>query len=225
MLITPSLLTDSIDNLWKQIARLAPYFPHFQIDIVDDIFASGTTITTGELLKSLPDNKTLIASNHLVFDFHLMVKDFDQDLENIREISSTVTIDTVILHFGVRPDIADLQKKYSFKFAISLNPDEIVDDLIRQYPTYQNIDGIQIMSVIPGKQGQTFMPEVLNKIEQLRIAGYRNLIYLDGGINQESLPIIFRQKYTPDVIGPGSFFSAADDISEGVAFIQNLVKE
>ena len=225
MLITPSLLTNSVDNLWEQIARLTPYLPHFQIDIVDGIFAPGTTITTGGLLTSLNKHQIEIADNHLVFDFHLMVKDYAADLENIREISSTITVDTVILHFGVHPDIENLRVKYPFKFALALNPDDTVDDLISQYPTYQNIHGIQIMAVRPGKQGQAFMPETLNKIEQLRIAGYRNSIYLDGGINQETLPIIFSQKYPPDVIGPGSFFSAAENVEERVKFIQDLSKE
>jgi pentose-5-phosphate-3-epimerase len=82
------------------------------------------------------------------------------------------------------------------------------------------------MSVNPGRQGQPFLLETLKKIEQLRLLGYRNKIFLDGGINEKTIPEILAQKFLPDVLCPGSFLTKADekDLSKRVDYLFNIIK-
>ena len=77
------------------------------------------------------------------------------------------------------------------------------------------------MSVNPGKQGSPFIPETLKKIEQLRLLGYRSKIFLDGGVNDQTLPLILNQKYLPDVLCPGSFLTRAKDLEKNIKFLKN----
>jgi ribulose-phosphate 3-epimerase len=75
-------------------------------------------------------------------------------------------------------------KKLNKKVGISLNPETKIN-VITNF--LNEIDLILIMSVNPGFGGQKFMPEVLNKIKELKkIREQKNLdfdIEIDGGIN------------------------------------------
>lgn len=103
-----------------------------------------------------------------------------------------------------------------------LNPEDKIDT-IKQVYDIQKIENIQIMSVNPGPQGSPFIPNMLNKIEQLRTLGYKSNIFLDGGINEESLKLILKLQNRPDFICPGSFFSRAENIKERVQYLTRLI--
>ena len=77
------------------------------------------------------------------------------------------------------------------------------------------------MSVTPGVQGNPFSPDTLLKIEQLRVLGYKSKIFLDGAVNDRTLPVINKLKYKPDVICPGSFLTKAKDLEANVKYLEN----
>jgi pentose-5-phosphate-3-epimerase len=78
------------------------------------------------------------------------------------------------------------------------------------------------MSVVPGVQGNPFLPNTLKKIEQLRVLGYRNKIFLDGAVNDKTIPFINKQKFKPDVVCPGSFLTKAKDLEKNVKYLDKL---
>ena len=80
------------------------------------------------------------------------------------------------------------------------------------------------MAIYPGAQGSAFMPETLQKIEQLRNANYRSSIFLDGAVNGETLPVILGKKYQPDFVCPGSYFSRAENVEEKVRKMEEVVR-
>jgi ribulose-phosphate 3-epimerase len=75
-------------------------------------------------------------------------------------------------------------KSFKKKVGVSLNPGSKIDLILS---VLEKIDLVLIMSVNPGFGGQKFMPEVLNKIKELKkIKDNKNLnfdIEIDGGIN------------------------------------------
>ena len=81
-------------------------------------------------------------------------------------------------------------KSLNKKVGVSLNPETKIDLIIKHL---EKIDLVLIMSVNPGFGGQKFMPEVLNKIKQLKkIQSEKNMrfdIEIDGGINFENCKI------------------------------------
>jgi ribulose-phosphate 3-epimerase len=116
----------------------------------------------------------------------------------------------------------DIPKLSPIPIGLTLNPSEQVSDLESHY-NLDNVPSIQIMSVTPGVQGNPFIPETLNKIEQLRVHGYRFKIFLDGAVNDKTLPAINKQKFKPDVICPGSFLTKAKDLEKNVEYLKNYV--
>ncbi len=81
------------------------------------------------------------------------------------------------------------------------------------------------MSIHPGPQGSPFIPQTLNKIDQLRQKNYRKKILLDGAVNQKTLPQILNKKNKPDVLCIGSFLTKAEDkLKERVEYLKESIK-
>jgi len=71
------------------------------------------------------------------------------------------------------------------RVGVALNPDTPIE---RVGPLLDALDLVLVMSVFPGFGGQSFMPEVLPKVQWLRSRGYRGYVEMDGGLNPETLP-------------------------------------
>ncbi len=226
MEIIPSPLEKNSDDLIKQLKRLSPYFKSFQIDIADGIYVPNKTVQIDEILLAIKqfNNETI---KTLSFDFHLMVKDYEQSIKQLNNLTiknKSFRIQTIFIHYSLHPNYHLLTVNFpQFHFALVLNPEDSVSDLTNNYQL-TTINSIQIMSVHPGFQGSPFLPETLKKIEQLRQKDYRNTIYLDGAVNQETLPIILTQKFKPDVICPGSFLTKTDHLQDHVDYLRTAIK-
>lgn len=208
MIICPSILEKNIENYFENIEKLFPFFNYFQIDIADGQYVKNKTATIDDFIKKASKYQFLLKS--LTFDFHLMIKNYQKEIKKLEGLKKILTIKNIFVHF-------DLIKKNPFKInktiGLVFNPQDEVSDLVDKI-NLNLINSLQIMSVIPGAQGNPFIKNSLNKIEQLRILGYRNKIFLDGGINDKTLPIILKQKFLPDVLCPGSYFTKAKDKKE-----------
>lgn len=221
MKIIPSILEPTAANYQKTLLKLSPYFSHFQIDIADGIYVSNQTALIDEIIPILTNEKF----SHLTFDFHLMVRDYKEYIEKIITINEIIKVNNVFIHYDLFPKYEILNTKYYFSIGLVLNPQDQISDLACKY-NLEDIHCLQIMSVNPGKQGQPFLPETLKKIEQLRLLGYRNKIFLDGGINEKTIPQILAQKFLPDVLCPGSFLTKADtkDLPKKIDYLFNIIK-
>src|SRR5437660_1590516 len=126
MIVTPSILVDSVDEFWPQVKVLSPYYQHFQVDITDgELFPTPKTVQIDDIVSSLAQNQELIAAN--LFDFHLMVKDYEAEIKKLAQLRESIKIDTVLVHFSVLPNYQLLATSYSsFKIAIVLNPEDTV---------------------------------------------------------------------------------------------------
>ena len=75
-----------------------------------------------------------------------------------------------------------LIKSYKKKVGVALNPSTSLDTI--KYDL-DNIDMVLIMTVNPGFGGQKFIPQMLQKIKELRKIAPNIDIQVDGGINDE----------------------------------------
>ena len=222
MQVIPSILENNPSTFLSQIKRLSPYFDTFQIDIADGIFVTNKTVQINDLYKVLSIKYQDLKS--LKFDFHLMVKDYEKDLAKLLRLKELINVENVFIHYSLFPKYEILNTKYSpLAIGLVLNPKDSVEQLTINYQLSE-INSIQIMSVNPGFQGSAFIPETLKKVEQLRLLDYRNNIYLDGAINQSTIPLIASLKYPPDYICPGSFLTKAENLANNVNYLKEKVK-
>ena len=219
MQTVPSILEKDVTSLFYQINKLSPYFKRFQIDIADGIFVPNKTVQIDEIKDSLI--KDCLNRDSLSFDFHLMVKDYKSEIKKIEELNKIIKINLVLIHLSVTTHYSLITNHSLFPIGLTLNPKDQVTDLTSRY-ALDTIPFIQIMSVVPGVQGNPFLPDMLLKIEQLRLLGYKSKIFLDGAVNEKTIPIIMSKKFQPDFVCPGSFLTKAKDLKKNVEYLNKL---
>jgi ribulose-phosphate 3-epimerase len=220
MQICPSILESDIKSLLATVDRLSPFYKYFQIDIADGIYVPNKTVQIDDLIYYLSNQLTKLPTN-FIFDFHLMVKDYKTAIEKLEKLRNLIKIKNIFIHLSAIENYQLPTTNYPFSVSLTLNPEDSVSDLTNHY-SLLTTPCIQIMSVIPGFQGSPFLPETLKKIEQLRLLGYKSKIFLDGAVNEKTLPFINSLKYKPDVICPGSFLAKAKDLGVNVKYLEKF---
>ena len=218
MKAVPALLNKTADEMKSQYVNLYKYFTDFQIDICDGILVPNTTVSLEDVIDEINKwpNEILAGKK---FDFDLMVVDFNNAIEHLNTITNKITINNVFLHSRSIKN-QSLPKSKTFTIGIAIDPEDSLEDLESQL-NIKDVKSIQIMTVNPGFQGSPFLSNQLLKIEQLRKIGYESLIYIDGSVNETTIPQLIKLDYKPDVIGIGSFFSKAPDINIRLEFLKS----
>jgi len=175
--ISPSILSADFSQLGNEIKRLEEGGADMiHVDVMDGHFVPNLTMGP-------PIIKNLRQFTKLPFDVHLMISPVHKYIQDYAEAGA----DIITIHPEATKNLQDSIKhikKLGKKVGVSLNPKtkiNLITDLLSE------IDLVLIMSVNPGFGGQKFMPEVLDKIKELKkIKDHQNLnfdIEIDGGIN------------------------------------------
>ena len=182
--ISPSILSADFSKLGEEIKKLEKSGADLiHVDVMDGHFVPNLTIGP-------PVIKNLRKFTKLPFDVHLMISPVHQYIESY----SNAGADIITIHPEATPNLKDtikLIKSFGKKAGVSLNPKTGIGTLINQI---ENIDLILVMSVNPGFGGQKFLPEVLDKIKELKKIKDKNHynydIEVDGGINFTNSKIV-----------------------------------
>ena len=151
----------------------------------------------------------------LVFDVHLMIEEPARYLNDFKDAGA----DIVTVHAEscrhLHSTIMQI-KALGMKAGVALNPATPVSVL--DY-ILQDIDMVLVMSVNPGAGGQSFIAEVLPKIEWLKkqreAHGYTYEIEIDGGINADTAKLA--AKAGADILVSGSSVFKASDPKDMIA--------
>jgi ribulose-phosphate 3-epimerase len=212
--ISPSILSADFSQLGVEIKRLEEGGADMiHVDVMDGHFVPNLTIGP-------PVIKALRKHCSLKFDVHLMISPVHKYIEAYADAGADIiTIHpeaTQNLEESIKT-IKDLKKKVG----VSLNPESKIE-LITEF--LDQIDLVLIMSVNPGFGGQKFMPEVLDKIKQLKkIQREKNLnfdIEIDGGINFENCKIAIDAGANILVSGTTVFKSNDGDIKKNIDLLK-----
>jgi ribulose-phosphate 3-epimerase len=97
-------------------------------------------------------------------------------------------------------------KSLGCRAGVTLNPLTPTSTLDAVLPI---VDLILVMSVTPGYSGQSFMPEMIDRAEEIRskLNALRSKAFLevDGGITPETLPLMYKAGVNVFVAGNGIF--------------------
>jgi ribulose-phosphate 3-epimerase len=212
--ISPSILSADFSQLGNEIKRLEEGGADMiHVDVMDGHFVPNLTIGP-------PVIKALRKQCSIKFDVHLMISPVHKYIEAYSEAGA----DIITIHPEATDNLEESIlkiKSLNKKVGVSLNPETKID-LIIDY--LEKIDLVLIMSVNPGFGGQKFMPEVLDKIRELKkIQSKNNLnfdIEIDGGINFDNCQSAIEAGANILVSGTTVFKSNNGDIKKNI----NLLK-
>ena len=212
--ISPSILSADFSQLGNEIKRLEEGGADMiHVDVMDGHFVPNLTIGP-------PVIKALKKGCSLKFDVHLMISPVHKYIEDYADAGA----DIITIHPEATDNLKESIKKIKSlnkKVGVSLNPESKID-LIKDL--LDEIDLVLIMSVNPGFGGQKFMPEVLDKIKELKkIQSNENInfdIEIDGGINFDNFQMAIKAGANILVSGTTIFKSNNGDIKKNI----NLLK-
>ena len=212
--ISPSILSADFSQLGNEIKRLEEGGADMiHVDVMDGHFVPNLTIGP-------PVIKALRQSCSLKFDVHLMISPVHKYIEAYADAGA----DIITIHPEATDNLKESIKKIKSlnkKVGVSLNPESKVD-LIKDL--LDEIDLVLIMSVNPGFGGQKFMPEVLDKIKELKKIQFKENINfdieIDGGINFDNCQMAIKAGANILVSGTTVFKSNNGDIKKNI----NLLK-
>ena len=177
-LIAPSLLSADFSKLGTEIQeadKAGADLIHW--DVMDGIFVPNLTFGPCVIGANRKSTK-------LPFDVHLMVEKPDKLIDKTAEAGA----DIITVHMEAASRVADCVSHIHAlgkKAGVSMKPHTHVSEII---PFIPEIDLVLVMSVEPGKGGQLFQAQALEKIVSLKeLIGRKKVqISVDGGINPET---------------------------------------
>lgn len=181
MEVSVSFLGDyNYKELIKKINKTSCDYIHF--DVMDGRFVKTKNLDVYEL-------KELLGISNKKNDIHLMVQNPMEYVDHLKNFN----IEYITVHYEASDVVKSIKeiKRLGYKVGVAINPDtsySVLEDLL------DSIDLILVMGVVPGKSGQSFIPDVSSKIDNLKeIIKDRNLnvkISVDGGINNMVLKYV-----------------------------------
>jgi ribulose-phosphate 3-epimerase len=209
--IIPAILTESFEELQRQIRKTDGLFPYVQLDIMDGNFVHKISFNNVEKIPEI--------GTDLQYELHLMVNDPVAEMKKWTEVKNVFRAIAHLESPGEIEKAYEFAKNQNWEFGIAINPDTPLEKLT---PHLDCIDLVLFMTVYPGRQGAPFQDQVLPKIEQYLKLEKKPKCAVDGGINLET---INKFKGLPiDALCVGSALMMAPNIEKAYFELNELLK-
>lgn len=180
------------------------------VDLTDGLFVEDNNFSWEEMWILLKNRKKPL-------DIHLMTLDVEHHIKNARSLKP----ESISFQWEATKDIKEcieLIKEHGIKCGIAMSPSTAVEEFI---PYLEKIDYILVLSVEPGRGGQKFIPETIDKLKELKKYQdqHQFLIEVDGGINAKTIELV---KDYADILVSGSYICESNDFEERVQFLKKF---
>lgn len=212
--IAPSLLAANFSDLradMDMINRSEADWLH--LDIMDGVFVPNISF-------GFPVLKHVAKLCHKPLDVHLMIVSPEKFIPEVKALGAYM----MNVHYEACPHlhrVVQQIKEAGMKAGVTLNPAtpvSLLTDIIR------DVDMVLLMSVNPGFGGQEFIPHTLEKVKELRAligsTGSSALIEVDGGVNDETAPLLVEAG--ADVLVTGSYVFKSPSPEETIHSLKTL---
>lgn len=178
---------------------------YIHVDIMDGKFVPNKTMPFSEM-------KNIYKYTDKRLDVHLMVEHPEKYIPLYAELNT----EFITFHVEVMDHIEEnleLIKSYGIQCGLAIKPNTPVKSLVPYLPL---LDLILVMSVEPGKGGQSFLLETEAKIKEVRalIDSYHSkaVVNVDGGIDN----ITKNKCRNCDILTSGSYIIGSSDFQDQI---------
>lgn len=227
ILIEPSILSADFGCLADEAKRIEQAGADaIHIDVMDGMFVRNITLgpkSVAAINKATP----------LFLDVHLMIYSPFDYVEQFVQAGA----DRITFHCEATEDIDDTLeyiRRCNVETGLALSPDSSAELVVKYL---DKIDLVLVMTVQPGFGGQSFMPDMLEKVRFIRKGcdarkigkgGKVNpetyltqpfLIQVDGGINDQTAPLC--AEAGANVFVAGNYLYSQKDLKTGIDRLRN----
>ena len=213
MKIAPSLLASKPEKYVEDVKILEKAnVEWFHIDMLDGTFTDTYAFPVEHL-------QMINRASDFPMDVHLMTNNPIKVLPNFIDAGS----DMLTAHVeAVNPrKYIDAVKKYDKMVGLAINPDTPLSSIVDYIG---ELNRVLIMTVVPGKTGQSFIEAPLSKVKEARkIIDKHNFdveLCVDGGINEKTAPLAIDAGVDVVVSGAGILYK--DDMIKAVENLRAL---
>jgi ribulose-phosphate 3-epimerase len=211
--VQTSLLDAKKEEIIKTIYNLeVAGTDFFHIDVMDGKFVENNT---EDIMKEYIGYIKQVSN--LPIDVHLMVSDVNTFVKEYLDFEPN----QIIFHIEALKNENDILKQVKYikdnncKVGLSINPKTSIDKIYKYLPY---IHSVLVMSVEPGKGGQGFIEDVVQKIQDLNKFIYDNGfdvdIIIDGGINDKSVKKVVDAG--ANIVVSGNYILKSDNFEEAI---------
>ena len=204
MKVSASFLSSS--NIPRDLKKLNETDVDFiHVDIMDGKFVPNKTMPFSEM-------RNIYKFTDKRLDVHLMVEDPKKYIPLYAELNT----EYITFHVEVMDEVEEcleLIKSFGIKCGLAIKPDTPVKSLVPYLPI---IDMILVMSVEPGKGGQSFIASSKEKIDEVRdlLDSYNShvMISVDGGITNTTKDMCSKC----DILVAGSYIINSESFQDRI---------
>lgn len=214
MLIAPSLLSCDFSRFGEEIARMDKAGADFMhLDIMDAHFVPNLTF-------GAPVIKFVREYSDKPFDVHLMISEPLKYIEDFAKAGADIITFHVESDSPIKETI-DKIKSFGIKPGLVIKPNTPVETV---FPYLADLYMVLVMTVEPGFGGQSFMADMMPKVEALKAKreelALDFLIEADGGIADNTIAVA--AKAGVDVAVAGTAVFKAENSEEKIKELKAL---
>lgn len=209
--ISPSMLASDYANLKSELEKCESA-ELIHLDVMDGHFVPNISIGP-------PVIKAMKAVCSVPFDVHLMISEPLKYIKNFADAGA----DIISFHIECESDINETINKIiecGCRAALAVKPGTPVEAV---YPYIDRLSMVLVMTVEPGFGGQSFMEDMMPKIEKLRADFPEIDIQVDGGINAETIKAC--AKAGANVFVAGSAVFKSDDAAKTILCLKQNARD
>lgn len=209
----PTIFATNKENFSKRFNKLIKVSKYLQIDFMDGKFVKAKSIS----LSSVPKLKKF----GVHFEAHLMV---DNPAKWVRKLHDK-GFKKIIFHYESQKNsddllslIKDIKGNKMLAF-LGINPSTPIKSIV---PFLSFLDGVLLMGVNPGKEGQKLISSAYKKIEKLRKIDKNIIIQVDGGVNFSTIKKLANAGVS--IVNSGSLVYESDNPKKTIKELDSYFK-
>jgi len=214
--LAPSILSADFARLGEQVAKVTAHgADYIHVDVMDGHFVPPITIGD-EMVKAIRRHTSI------PLDVHLMIDTPERQIESFAKAGSDILTVHVEASAHLHRVVTQI-KALGAKAGVSLNPATPLESVSEILPL---LDLILVMTVNPGYGGQSFIPQMMDKIVRLRQLlderGITAELEVDGGVKADNASQVARSG--ADVLVAGSaIFNDQESIPQTMARFREAI--